>query len=65
MVDLHSAPGVMNLPWSGTQQARFELAQKAMALFHTGVNEAALLKNAQLQELRTKRRGCVYPSKCR
>jgi serine/threonine protein kinase/tetratricopeptide (TPR) repeat protein len=33
-------------------QARFELAQKAIALFHTGVSEDALLKNPQLKELR-------------
>jgi tetratricopeptide (TPR) repeat protein/tRNA A-37 threonylcarbamoyl transferase component Bud32 len=35
-------------------QARFELARKAVALFHTGVSEDVLLKNPQLQELRTK-----------
>jgi serine/threonine protein kinase len=35
-------------------EARFELAQKAIALFHTGVSEDALLKNAQFKELRTK-----------
>jgi tetratricopeptide (TPR) repeat protein len=35
-------------------QARFELAQKAIALFHTGVSEDALLKNAEFKELRTK-----------
>ncbi|HEV3340145.1 MAG TPA: serine/threonine-protein kinase [Pirellulales bacterium] len=35
-------------------QARFELAQKAIALFHTGVSEDMLLKNEQFQELRTK-----------
>jgi tetratricopeptide (TPR) repeat protein len=35
-------------------QARFELAQKAIALFHTGVSEEALLKNAEFKELRTK-----------
>jgi tetratricopeptide (TPR) repeat protein len=35
-------------------QARFELAQKAIALFHTGVSEDALLKNGQFNELRTK-----------
>jgi serine/threonine-protein kinase len=35
-------------------QARFELAQRAIALFHTGVSEDALLKNAEFQELRTK-----------
>jgi eukaryotic-like serine/threonine-protein kinase len=35
-------------------QARFELAQKAIATFHTGVSEDALLKNEQFKELRTK-----------
>jgi tetratricopeptide (TPR) repeat protein len=35
-------------------EARFELAQKAIATFHTGVSEDALLKNAQLTELRTR-----------
>src|SRR5262249_33941196 len=35
-------------------QARFELAQKAIALFHTGVSEDALLKNEPFKELRTK-----------
>jgi hypothetical protein len=35
-------------------EARFELAQKAIALFHTGVSEDMLLKNAEFQELRTK-----------
>jgi serine/threonine-protein kinase len=35
-------------------QARFELAQKAIALFHTGVSEDALLKNAEFKDLRTK-----------
>src|SRR5262245_4696050 len=35
-------------------QARFELAQKAIALFHTGVSEDALLKNAEFKELRTR-----------
>src|SRR5262249_43752043 len=35
-------------------QARFELAQKAIALFHTGVSEDMLLKNEQFRELRTK-----------
>jgi tetratricopeptide (TPR) repeat protein/tRNA A-37 threonylcarbamoyl transferase component Bud32 len=35
-------------------QARFELAQKAIALFHTGVSEDALLKNPEFKELRTK-----------
>jgi serine/threonine protein kinase/tetratricopeptide (TPR) repeat protein len=35
-------------------QARFELAQKAIALFHTGVSEDMLLKNAEFKELRTK-----------
>ncbi len=34
-------------------QARFELAQKAIALFHTGVSEDALLRNDQLKGLRT------------
>jgi serine/threonine protein kinase len=35
-------------------EARFELAQKAIALFHTGVSEDALLKNPQFKELRTR-----------
>src|SRR5262249_29586224 len=35
-------------------EARFELAQKAIALFHTGVSEDALLKNAEFKELRTR-----------
>jgi tetratricopeptide (TPR) repeat protein len=35
-------------------EARFALAQKAIALFHTGVSEDALLKNAEFKELRTK-----------
>jgi serine/threonine-protein kinase len=35
-------------------EARFELAQKAIALFHTGVSEDMLLKNAEFKELRTK-----------
>ena len=35
-------------------EARFELAQKAIALFHTGVSEDMLLKNEQFKELRTK-----------
>jgi serine/threonine-protein kinase len=35
-------------------QARFELAQRAIALFHTGVSEDLLLKNEQFKELRTK-----------
>jgi tetratricopeptide (TPR) repeat protein len=35
-------------------QARFELAQKAIATFHTGVSEDMLLKNDQFRELRTK-----------
>ncbi len=35
-------------------QERFELAQKAIALFHTGVSEDALLKNAKFEALRTK-----------
>jgi tetratricopeptide (TPR) repeat protein len=35
-------------------EARFELAQRAIGLFHTGVSEDMLLKNAELTELRTK-----------
>ncbi len=35
-------------------QARFELAQKAIATFHTGVSEDMLLRNDQFTELRTK-----------
>ncbi len=35
-------------------QARFELAQQAIATFHTGVSEDALLENEQFKELRTK-----------
>jgi serine/threonine-protein kinase len=35
-------------------EARFEMAQKAIATFHTGVSEDALLKNENLRELRTK-----------
>jgi tetratricopeptide (TPR) repeat protein len=35
-------------------QARFELAQKAIKTFHTGVSEDMLLKNDQFKELRTK-----------
>jgi hypothetical protein len=35
-------------------QQRFELAQKAIALFHTGVSEDMLLKNAEFKELRTR-----------
>jgi serine/threonine-protein kinase len=35
-------------------QARFELVQKAIALFHTGVSEDVLLKNAEFKELRTR-----------
>ena len=35
-------------------QARFDLAQKAIESFHTGVSEDALLKNVQFKELRTK-----------
>jgi len=35
-------------------QARFELAQKAIATFHTGVSEDMLLKNDQFKELREK-----------
>jgi serine/threonine-protein kinase len=35
-------------------EARFQTAQKAIATFHTGVSEEALLKNPNLKELRTK-----------
>jgi hypothetical protein len=35
-------------------QVRFELAQKAIATFHTGVSPDTLLKNDQFKELRTK-----------
>jgi serine/threonine protein kinase len=35
-------------------EARFELARKAIATFHTGVSADALLKNDSLGELRTK-----------
>jgi tetratricopeptide (TPR) repeat protein/tRNA A-37 threonylcarbamoyl transferase component Bud32 len=35
-------------------QARFELAQRAIALFHTGVSEDALLRNPQFKALQTK-----------
>jgi tetratricopeptide (TPR) repeat protein len=35
-------------------QERFELAQKAIATFHTGVSEDVLLKNDQFKELRTR-----------
>ncbi len=35
-------------------QARFEMAMKAIALFHTGVSEDMLLKNAEFNELQTK-----------
>jgi len=35
-------------------QARFDMAAKAIATFHTGVSEDALLKNPQFKELRTK-----------
>jgi serine/threonine protein kinase len=35
-------------------QARFDMAAKAIALFHTGVSEDMLLKNDQFKELRTK-----------
>jgi tetratricopeptide (TPR) repeat protein len=35
-------------------EARFETAQKAIALLHTGVSEDFLLKNAEFKELRTK-----------
>jgi tetratricopeptide (TPR) repeat protein/tRNA A-37 threonylcarbamoyl transferase component Bud32 len=34
-------------------EARFALARKAIATFHTGVSEDALLRNAELRELRT------------
>ena len=39
---------------TGQGPRRFELALKAIATFHTGVSKDALLKNAQLRELRTK-----------
>jgi len=35
-------------------QQRFDMAVKAIETFHTGVSEEALLKNPQLNELRTK-----------
>jgi tetratricopeptide (TPR) repeat protein len=35
-------------------EARFDLAQKAIATFHTGVSEDMLLKNDQFKELRNK-----------
>src|SRR5262249_33503905 len=35
-------------------EARFELAQKAIKTFHTGVSEEALLKNPEFKQLRTK-----------
>jgi hypothetical protein len=35
-------------------EARFQMAQKAIATFHTGVSEDFLLKNAEFKELRTK-----------
>jgi tetratricopeptide (TPR) repeat protein len=35
-------------------EQRFELAQKAIALFHTGVSEDFLLKNKEFEALRTK-----------
>ncbi len=35
-------------------EKRFELAQKAIATFHTDVSEDMLLKNAEFKELRTK-----------
>jgi serine/threonine protein kinase/tetratricopeptide (TPR) repeat protein len=35
-------------------QQRFELAQKAIATFHTGVSEDVLLRNDQFKELRTR-----------
>jgi tetratricopeptide (TPR) repeat protein len=38
----------------GRVEQRFELAQRAIALFHTGVSEEALLKNAEFKDLRTK-----------
>jgi tetratricopeptide (TPR) repeat protein len=37
----------------GRASARFELARKAIATFHTGVSEDALLRNAELKGLRT------------
>jgi tetratricopeptide (TPR) repeat protein len=38
----------------GELEARFELAHKAIATFHTGVSEDALLKNGELTHLRTR-----------
>ena len=35
-------------------QARFDLARKSIATFHTGISEEMLLKNDQFKELRTK-----------
>jgi tetratricopeptide (TPR) repeat protein len=35
-------------------EARFEMAQKAIATLHTGVSEEILLKNPEFKELRTK-----------
>jgi len=35
-------------------QARFDMAMKAIALFHTGVSEDMLLRNPEFKELRTK-----------
>ncbi len=35
-------------------EQRFELAQKAIGTFHTGVSEDMLMKNSQFQQLRTK-----------
>ena len=35
-------------------QARFDMAAKAIALFHSGVSEDMLLQNAEFKELRTK-----------
>jgi eukaryotic-like serine/threonine-protein kinase len=35
-------------------QARFDLATRAIALFHTGISEDMLLKNPKFKELRTK-----------
>ncbi len=39
---------------SAKVQERFDLALKAIALFHTGVSEDILLKNAEFEGLRTK-----------
>src|SRR6185437_16132508 len=35
-------------------QARFDMAMKAIALFHTGISEDMLLKNPKFEGLRTK-----------